>query len=154
MKKKLTILFALVCASMMGFELKAATEASCTIAETGYEYTFSNNVDGDVTLVVTLDAALPGASPAPNVYSASNAPTTGSTSDGKVFTFSLGQFSDGDVLNYRTYFPYESGGLYQQSNLHYTVGTSCSGSEPTGMCGSNIFDSNIGGEDPYKIKLT
>ena len=153
-KKKLTILFALVCASMMGFELKAATEASCTIAETGYEYTFSNNVDGDVTLVVTLDAALPGASPAPNVYSASNAPTTGSTSDGKVFTFSLGQFSDGDMLNYRTYFPYESGGLYQQSNLHYTVGTSCSGSEPTGMCGSNIFDSNIGGEDPYKIKLT
>ncbi|MDD6746684.1 MAG: discoidin domain-containing protein [Paludibacteraceae bacterium] len=154
MKKKLTILFALLCASVMGFELKAATEASCTIAETGYEYTFSNNVAGDVTLVVTLDAALPGASPEPEVYNASNAPTKGSTSDGKVFTFSLGQFSDGDMLNYRTYFPYESGGLYQQSNLHYTVGTSCSGSEPTGMCGSNIFDSNIGGEDPYKIKLT
>ena len=38
------------------------------------------------------------------------------------------------------------------------MSTSCSsgggGGEPTGMCGSNIFDSNIGGEDPYKIKLT
>ena len=128
MRKKITLLFALLCVSLMGFELKAATEASCTIAETGYEYTFSNNVDGDVTLVVTLDAALPGASPEPNVYNASHVPTTGSTSDGKVFTFSLGQFSDGVILNYSTYFAYESGGLYEKSNLHYTVGTSCGGS--------------------------
>jgi len=101
------------------------TVASCRTLCNGYEYTYSNNASGAVTLVVTLDAALPGAAPAPNVYNDNNQSTAGSTSDGQVFTFNLGTFSEGAELKYRTYFPY-TGAVYEKQWLTFIVGESCS----------------------------
>ena len=100
------------------------TAASCRTLCNGYEYTFSNTNTGAVTLEVVLDEALSGYSPAPQVYNKSNQSTTGSTSDGKVFTFSLGNFSEAAELEYRTYFPYTAA-VYERQWLTYTVGESC-----------------------------
>ena len=154
MRKKITLLFALLCVSMMGWA-ELVTEASCTTNADGYSYTYTNNTNGDVTLVVTLDEALSGAAPNPSVYTENNQSTAGITSDGKVFTFNLGTFAEGASLKYRTYFPY-TGSVYEKQWLTYTVGSSCGegGDEPTGLCGNVEYTNNVGAEDDYKIKMT
>ena len=151
--KKLTFLFALLCVSVVGWG-DVVTEASCTTDAEGYSYTFSNDTEGAVTLVVTVDNALPGVSN-PLVYNSSNQSTAAaSVVENRIFTFNLGTFAQGATLTYRTYFPYEAGGLFQKDNLTYTVGSSCGGggSTPTGLCGTDEYANNVG--DDYKIRLT
>lgn len=147
--KKITFLFALLCASVMGWA-QVTYSGTETNAAANVDWSITWNAAGTLTFNASWDQTLPGVNPQVAINNAFN----NMSRDGNSASFTTtAEYNENDPLSIHFHLPYEAGGLIQ-FDISYNVGQTNGGSEPTGLCGLTTYDSNIGAEDPYKIKLT
>ena len=149
--KKFTLLFALLCASVMGWA-QVTYSGSQTTTPATIEWSITWNANQTLTFDASWDQAIPGVVPQVAINNA----FSGMSQSGNSASYTTTSvYQENEALTILFYFPYENSGL-AQVEVSYTVGQTNGGggggSTPTGLCGTDEYENNV--SDDYKIKLT